>query len=130
MPRRSAATSVVEVLAEIESQLSKMTGRGKDFRLADYFDFVAGTSTGAIIAACISVGMTVSEIHALSMSAGNCSVRRTRRAGVRLAHSALAAVIDRLVRRRACSNGASRRLRVGREVGAGVRVSVLLTAPV
>lgn len=60
----------VEVLAEIESQLSKMTGRGKDFRLADYFDFVAGTSTGAIIAACISVGMTVSEIHAFYLSSG------------------------------------------------------------
>ena len=53
----------VEVLAEIESQLRSKLGRGEDFRLADYFDFVAGTSTGAIIAACVSVGMTVSEIH-------------------------------------------------------------------
>lgn len=60
----------VEVLAEIESQLSKKTGRGKDFRLADYFDFVAGTSTGAIIAACISVGMTVSEIRSFYLSSG------------------------------------------------------------
>jgi patatin-like phospholipase/acyl hydrolase len=60
----------VEVLAEIESQLSKKTGRGKDFRLAEFFDFVAGTSTGAIIAACISVGMTVSEIRAFYLSSG------------------------------------------------------------
>lgn len=60
----------VEVLAEIESLLSKKTGRGKDFRLSDYFDFVAGTSTGAIIAACISVGMTVSEIREFYLSSG------------------------------------------------------------
>lgn len=60
----------VEVLAEIESLLSKKTGRGKGFRLASYFDFVAGTSTGAIIAACISVGMTVSEIREFYLSSG------------------------------------------------------------
>jgi len=38
-------------------------GRGDDFVLADYFDFVSGTSTGAIIAACISIGMKVSDIR-------------------------------------------------------------------
>jgi uncharacterized protein len=31
--------------------------------LADYFDFVAGTSTGAILAACISLGMSMSKIR-------------------------------------------------------------------
>lgn len=61
----------VEVLAEIESQLSKKTGRGNDFRLAEYFDFVAGTSTGAIIAACISSGMRVSEIREFYLSSGD-----------------------------------------------------------
>lgn len=60
----------VEVLAEIENLLLKKTGRGKNFRLADYFDFVAGTSTGAIIAACISVGMTVSEIREFYLRSG------------------------------------------------------------
>ncbi len=60
----------VEVLAEIENLLCSKLGRGDDFRLADYFDFVAGTSTGAIIAACISVGMTVSEIRAFYLSSG------------------------------------------------------------
>jgi patatin-like phospholipase/acyl hydrolase len=60
----------VEVLAEIENLLRRKLGRGDDFRLADYFDFVAGTSTGAIIAACISVGMTVSEIRAFYLSSG------------------------------------------------------------
>ena len=36
---------------------------GKNFVLADYFDFFAGTSTGAIIAACLSWGMTVEKIR-------------------------------------------------------------------
>ena len=30
--------------------------------MSDYFDYIAGTSTGAIIATCISIGMTVDEI--------------------------------------------------------------------
>jgi hypothetical protein len=32
----------VEVLAEIENLLHQKTGRAENFRLADYFDFVAG----------------------------------------------------------------------------------------
>ena len=44
----------VEILASIEELLRDQLGRGKDFVLADYFDFFAGTSTGAIIAACLS----------------------------------------------------------------------------
>jgi len=60
----------VEVLAEIESLLRKELGRGDDFVLADYFDFVAGTSTGAIIAACISLGMKVADIRAFYISSG------------------------------------------------------------
>ena len=60
----------VEVLAEIESQLRQKLGRGEDFVLADYFDFVSGTSTGAIIAACIALGMKVSDIRAFYISSG------------------------------------------------------------
>jgi patatin-like phospholipase/acyl hydrolase len=60
----------VEVLAEIESLLRQKLGRGEDFVLADYFDFVAGTSTGAIIAACISIGMKVSDIRTFYISSG------------------------------------------------------------
>jgi len=60
----------VEVLAEIESLLRRKLGRGEDFVLADYFDFVAGTSTGAIIAACISIGMKVSDIRTFYLSSG------------------------------------------------------------
>jgi patatin-like phospholipase/acyl hydrolase len=54
----------VEVLAEIEALLRRKLARGAEFVLADCFDFVAGTSTGAIIAACVSTGMKVSDIRA------------------------------------------------------------------
>lgn len=53
----------VEVLAKIENLLRAELGRGKDFRLSEYFDYVAGTSTGAIIATCLSWGMSVVEIR-------------------------------------------------------------------
>ena len=51
----------VEVLAAIEERLRGE--RGEDFCLADEFDYVAGTSTGAIIATCIALGMRVDEIR-------------------------------------------------------------------
>src|SRR5262249_44883388 len=50
------------VLAEIEKQLQTRLGRGDDFVLADYFDYIAGTSTGAIIGTCLALGMRVDKI--------------------------------------------------------------------
>lgn len=52
----------LEVLARMESLLAEATGRGKDFRLCDFFDYIAGTSTGAIIAAGLARGMSVAEL--------------------------------------------------------------------
>ena len=49
----------LEVLLEIE----RILGRGRaDFRLAQYFDYIAGTSTGAIIAAGLSLGFPVQAL--------------------------------------------------------------------
>ena len=53
----------IEILSGIEEMLRKALGRDEKFVLADYFDFVAGTSTGAIIATCISLGKSVTEIR-------------------------------------------------------------------
>lgn len=52
----------LEILKKIESLLAETTGSGAAFRLSDYFDYVAGTSTGAIIAAGIARGMRVDEL--------------------------------------------------------------------
>ena len=52
------------VLAEIESTLRTALGKDKEFVLADYFDYIAGTSTGGIIAALLSIGKRVAEIQA------------------------------------------------------------------
>ena len=53
----------IEVLARIEALLQEKLGRDDGFVLADYFDYIAGTSTGAIIATCLSLGMRVSQVR-------------------------------------------------------------------
>ena len=54
----------LEVLARIEALLRARTGN-PDLVLADYFDYIAGTSTGGIIATCLSWGMPVATIQDL-----------------------------------------------------------------
>ncbi|MER8777018.1 patatin-like phospholipase family protein [Mesorhizobium sp. M0977] len=51
----------LEILQRIEDLLRPVVG-GESFRLAQYFDYIAGTSTGGIIAAGLSMGMSVREI--------------------------------------------------------------------
>lgn len=60
----------LEILLEMEKQLAAAHGRGDDFVLADYFDLIAGTSTGAIIAAALSRGMRVGDILRHYIEAG------------------------------------------------------------
>ena len=52
----------LEILAEMEKQLKQKLGKGDDFCLGDYFDYIGGTSTGAIIAAGLSIGMSVQQL--------------------------------------------------------------------
>ena len=52
----------LEVLARMEEMLAEATGGGSAFRLCHFFDYVGGTSTGAIIAAGLARGMTAKEL--------------------------------------------------------------------
>lgn len=52
----------IEVLAKIERLLRDRLDR-VDLVLADYFDYIAGTSTGGVIATCLSLGMSVDQVR-------------------------------------------------------------------
>src|SRR5215210_5066748 len=67
----------LEVLARLESELQSKLGRGNDFVLSDYFDYVAGTSTGAIIATCLSLGMRIDEIRQFYIDSGPAMFDKT-----------------------------------------------------
>jgi len=60
----------LEVLAEVERLLQEMEGHNDKFVLADYFDYIAGTSTGAIVASCLALGMRVSKVKEFFLSQG------------------------------------------------------------
>jgi len=59
----------VEILARIESDLRNRSGK-PDLVLSDYFDFVCGTSTGAVIATCIAAGMPMERIRSFYLESG------------------------------------------------------------
>jgi hypothetical protein len=54
----------IAFLEEIERQLAEATGRGSDFRLAEYFDLIGGTSVGAMLATMLAMGDSVAEVKA------------------------------------------------------------------
>jgi hypothetical protein len=58
------------ILERIEADLRAISGSRQDFRLSDYFDFVGGTSTGAILAAGLSVGLSVADLIAFYRESG------------------------------------------------------------
>ena len=70
-------------LEQIEQQLRERHGR-PDMKLCDYFDLIGGTSTGAIIAAGLAMGMDAAEIKQVYLDLGervfkrNMFVRRLR----------------------------------------------------
>jgi Patatin-like phospholipase len=59
----------LEVLQRIEDLLRAKSGN-MEFRLAHYFDYIAGTSTGGIIATGLSIGMSIAETLKLYTEAG------------------------------------------------------------
>ena len=52
----------LEILLQVEMILGKALGRDGSFRLCQFFDYIGGTSTGAIIAAGLARGMSVTEL--------------------------------------------------------------------
>lgn len=59
----------IEVLAGIEEILRRKLKNDR-LVLADWFDFFAGTSTGAIIATCLSLGMEADAIRSFYLESG------------------------------------------------------------
>lgn len=60
----------LEILARLEADLRDHTGRS-DLVLADAFDYIAGTSTGAIIATTLSLGFSTDEVLELYRERGS-----------------------------------------------------------
>jgi uncharacterized protein len=60
----------LRILAKIENVLKERHGGYEGFRLCHYFDLVAGTSTGAIIAAALALGMKVEDISDMYLALG------------------------------------------------------------
>jgi patatin-like phospholipase/acyl hydrolase len=59
----------IEILARIEGELRQSSGNS-NLVLADYFDYVAGTSTGAIIATLVALGCSTSKIRDFYIRSG------------------------------------------------------------
>lgn len=59
----------LEILGKIE-QLLRVREENSNLVLSDYFDYIAGTSTGAIIATCLSLGMSVADVRKFYIESG------------------------------------------------------------
>lgn len=66
----------LEVLAALEEKLKMETKSGDDFRLGNYFDYIAGTSTGAIIAAGLALGLSAQELLDFYVKSGEAMFQK------------------------------------------------------
>jgi len=64
------------LLQRMEEILRARAGGDPNFRLSDYFDLIGGTSTGSIIAAGLSLGMTAEEVRGHYFTLGNATFKR------------------------------------------------------
>ena len=60
----------LQVLIRMEELLREESGQGENFRLCNFFDYIGGTSTGAIIAAGLARGMSAQELSDFYMKTG------------------------------------------------------------
>jgi len=70
------------MLKILEAELARRSSGAADFRLADYYDLIGGTSTGAIIATGLALGMSVAELVDLYLRLGPEVFGRTAGDGV------------------------------------------------
>ena len=79
----------IEVLAKIESIVREQSGK-PSLVLSDYFDYIAGTSTGAVIGTLLALGKPVDEIRRIYLDCGemmfdkNAIVGRLHKLGKKL----------------------------------------------
>lgn len=66
----------VAFLERIEAVLRERHGAGPGFRLADYFDLIGGTSTGALIATALALGMSAAEVRRFYLELAPSAFRR------------------------------------------------------
>jgi predicted acylesterase/phospholipase RssA len=52
----------LQILRRLEELLGQHYGTGTEFRLCHFFDYIGGTSTGAIIASALARGLSVGEV--------------------------------------------------------------------
>ncbi len=69
---------IIEIafLEKIEGLLAARTSDPAEFRLCHYFDLIGGTSTGAIIATALALGMKAAEVKELYFKLGQRIFRR------------------------------------------------------
>ena len=70
------------MLKPLEEELRRRAGGRGDFRLSDYYDLIGGTSTGAIIAAGLALGLSVDQMIELYLHLGPDVFGRTAGDGV------------------------------------------------
>jgi len=66
------------ILKRLEERLVSLNGGTSQFRLCDYFDYIAGTSTGAIIAAGLARGMSVQQLITFYKNSGRDMFEKSR----------------------------------------------------
>jgi predicted acylesterase/phospholipase RssA len=85
------------ILEAVERTLRERHDNDAGFRLCHYFDLIAGTSTGAIIAAALAIGMSVADITDKYRSLGSRVFKRSLlRQGLLRARYNEAQLIDEL----------------------------------
>jgi hypothetical protein len=70
------------MLKPLEQELRARAGGDEHFRLSDYYDLIGGTSTGAIIASGLALGLSVDQLIELYMHLGPEVFGRTAGDGV------------------------------------------------